>query len=152
MPLPSAITDPIALSAYALSLVFGAAGATRGTKGGSRAKWQMGAAYGLALVCIGGGLVLGFHRDAVKIEQDRSKATSPPVPVQPSSVMIEENQQTACNGSNVINVLGTVTTNGTAAGQGQTTNCIQAAPLIGPKKTPLPIPAPAATGAEGHTK
>ena len=147
--LPSAITDPIALSAYALSLVFGAAGTARVGKG-SKAKWQMGAAYGLALLCIIGGLALGFHRDAVKTEPVKPELTAPVTPVQPPNVKIEGNQQTTCTGNNVINAGGTVTTAATA-GQGQSANCTQV-PAIGPSKASVAIPAPTVTPVAGHTK
>jgi hypothetical protein len=146
MSLPAAITDPIALAGYALSLVFGAAGKVRGSKHNSTAKWQMGVAYALALSCIGGGLALGFHRDEIKNEQikkaaEAAKATAVAPPL--STVTIEGNQQTTgCGGTNAI-IAG-----GTMAPSGNTTNCTQGETIVTGHGAPV-VPAPNANSATG---
>ena len=131
MPVPSAITNPIALCAYALSLAFGALGVSRTGKKTSQAKWQMSVSYFLAFVCIVGGLMIKYRSTSPTRrsgEKKQSESTKPSVSDSPTKVQIRGNTKTTCAGINVMNVTGSVTSgNGRTSQAGSCSNTVQQA-------------------------
>jgi hypothetical protein len=110
------VTDPVGLSGFALALGFGvlsrllAAQAER-----ISARWVTAGAFGLALICVIGGLTLAYQRQS-HATATAHRAATPSQPQPDASISIEKIEQRVESGSAVAGVQGDVTVSSPPAG------------------------------------
>jgi hypothetical protein len=111
------VTDPLGLAGFALAVVFGVISQATAQRHGRDMQWIVLAGYGLAAVCVLGGLFIAYRRVSPdRTNQDKivepatasTTSTQPPAASTPSSMHIGEIKQYGNEGAAVAGVQGEV--------------------------------------------